>query len=429
MLSFIKHLFQGRPTEKRAFTVEMGQSVGLMDGVTRAGVHVSEQSALGVSAVWAAVKVIAEGVGSLDLHQFKKQKDGGRKEVTTGPFAEMLASEPNPEMTWPVFFEVLMSHALLWGTAYAEIERNGAGEPIAVYPVHPRWVVVERNIGSGGLLYRITQPINTVSSPSEAGHVVTLDQSDMLAIPGCISIDGSQGYNLLRLARENIAYSIACDRFGQAYFGNSARIGALLSTPNKLSDEARQNLRSSFHALNGGVDASGRTALLEEGMTFTPLTYSDEGGMYSTTREFQVLEVARLFNLNPARLQDWGRQTWGNYSIAQTEFATITLRPWINKIEHEIRRKIDLGPDGYVEFDLDSMLRGDITTRYAAYQVGITAGFLEVDDVRGWENLPPLPEPEPVAVPALLAPPAPGAAPGAPVDPPKDPNGKAIPTK
>lgn len=376
--------------ETRAITYSQGVQSGLIDSPTRSHVHVTEQTALGVSAVWCAVRVISEAVGSLPLVTYQQGPNGERNRAEDYPLWSMLHDEPNPEMTRPVFFETMMVSALLWGTAIAEIQRDQAGDPIALWPVHPQFVEFLRDTQTGELLYRYTPPPGVVSDPSKPAGPIILRQADVIAIPG-LSPDGSSGYRLLQIARENIGFSIACDRFGASFFGNGARLGGMLSAPNKLSPEARENLTKSFRLDYAGVDNSGKTGLLEEGIKYDPISYSDDGGLYTATRSFQIAEVARLFNVSPTKLHDLGRATWANLSTLNTDFFVTTLRPWLEKIECEIERKlIGTGSKYYVEFLADSILRGDITTRYAAYNVAITAGFLTDDEVRGFENMPPL---------------------------------------
>lgn len=386
-MQWLKNFFGSK--DKRAITYAMGAENGLITAPSRSRVHVTELTALGVSAVWCAVKVISEAVGSLPLIVYQKQPNDGRRRADDNPLYTLLHDSPNPEMTRNVFFEVLMSHALLHGTFIAEIERDKAGNPIAFWPINPQYVQTLRNTNSGELLYRVTLPMGVVGNPQDGGKPVILRQSDVLAVPG-ISPDGSAGYALLQIARDNIGFSIAADRFGASYFGNSARLGGMLTTPNRLSDEGRDNLKKSFRLENSGVDNSGHTPLLEEGLKYEPLTYKDDAGLYNTTRQFQVTEVARLFNISPVKLHELGRATWSNLSVLNTDFYITTLRPWLEKIESELERKLMPGTDYYCEFLADSILRGDTTTRYAAYKVGIDAGFLHPDEVRGFENLPPL---------------------------------------
>lgn len=377
---------------KRAITTAQGQAAGLLHAPSRSGVVVDETSALGVSAVWCAVKVISEAVGSLPLCVYKTTPDGGRDVASDHALFPLLNSEPNPELTRPVFFEVMMSHALLWGGCYAEIERNNRGEPIALWPISPQYVQVLRDSVTGQLLYRINLPINVLGNPADGGHPVILRGEDVLSVPG-LSPDGSAGYSILRVARDNIGFSIACDRFGSSYFGNNARLAGFLKTPNRLSDEARENVKLSFAQMWSGVDKAGSTALLEEGLAFEPVTYSDNASMYTITRQFQITEIARLFNISPVKLHELGRATWANLSVLNTDFYVTTLRPWLEKIECEIERKLEINGEYFLEFDADEYLRGDITTRYANHQIAIAAGFKTVDEVRAEENLPPMPKP------------------------------------
>jgi HK97 family phage portal protein len=170
-------------------------------------------------------------------------------------------------------------------------------------------------------------------------------------------------------------------------------LGGTLESPSRLSDEARANLKNSFQQMHGGVDNTGKTAVLEEGLSYKPFTFTNEAGLYTETRSFQIAEVARLFNISPTKLHDLGRATWANLGTLNTDFYVTTLRPWLEKIEAEVERKLfGLPSDFYVEFLADSYLRGDVTTRYANYAIALTNGWLTKDEVREFENLPPLPE-------------------------------------
>jgi HK97 family phage portal protein len=374
--------------ETRAITYAQGQGAGLVPERTRTGLIVNEESALGVSSVWCAVRVISEAIGSLPLVLYRKTENGGSQEARDHELWSMLHNEPNPEMTRNVFFETLMSHALLWGTAYCEIERRNDGTPIALWPIHPRYIQVLRDTVTGEYLYRCYLPPGVLHDPKDP-LPVTIEQANMMVVPG-LSPDGSVGYRMLQTCRNSVAYSMACDAFGQHYFGNSARLGGLIKSPNQLSDTARENLKTSFQQMYGGLENSARTAVLEEGMTYEPINYSDDGGLYTTTRQFQIAEVSRLFNISPVKLHDLARATWANLEELNTDFYTTTLRPWLGKFEAEFMRKLALnGTDFYCRFDANDILRGDIATRYTAYQTAIDAGWLDTDEVRKLENMAP----------------------------------------
>jgi HK97 family phage portal protein len=368
--------------ERRALNV--GTLQGLVETPSRSGVAVNEQTALGVSSVWCAVNVISQSIGSLPFSLYRK---GTTNELAEDhPVYQLLDVEPNRECTARVFWETFVSHALLWGNAFAECERDQAGNPLALWIIHPKNVQPDRD-QTGNLVYRVR--VNGIEA--------TLYPEDVLHVPG-LSPDSVAGWQLLRVARDSIGFSIATERFGQSYFSNMGNVGVYLTHPGTLSDVARDNIRRSFQSQAGGVDNTGKCHLLEEGLTARRETLSNEAGQYDETRRFQITEVSRLFNISPTKLHELGRATWGNLSTLNTDFWSTTCRPWACKIEAEVTRKL-LRPEErsqvYVEFDADTLLRGDVTTRYAAYSVGITAGFLTPELVSEWEGLPPPPE-EPV---------------------------------
>ena len=379
----------GKKPEGRAITWDQAYRNGLVDHPTRSGVHVNEQTALGVSAVWCAVNVISQSIGSLPLTLYRRE--GTAQAVAIDhPLAAILDVQPNYECTARVFWESYVSHALLWGNAYAEIERAQDGSPLALWLIHPQNVQVDRDT-SGRLVYTVR--VN--------GLDAQLAPEDVLHLPG-LSPDTVAGWNLLRVARDSIGFTIAADRYGQSYFNNMGNVGVYLTHPGQLSDVARENIRRSFQAQAGGVDNTGKAYLLEEGLTARRETLSNEAAQYNETREYQIAEVSRLFNISPVKLHSLGRATWGNLSTLNTDYWGTTCRPWATKIEAEIARKLlKLEERGsyYAEFDADTLLRGDVTTRYAAYAQGIQAGFLTPELVAEWENLPAPPKPEPVVAP------------------------------
>jgi HK97 family phage portal protein len=106
-------------------------------GSSAAGKVVNERSALQTSAVYACVRILSEAVAGLPLHVYKYTSDGGKERIPAHPLYRLLHDEPNAEMTSFVFREVMMSHLLLYGNAYAQIVRDGRGYPVALYPLPP----------------------------------------------------------------------------------------------------------------------------------------------------------------------------------------------------------------------------------------------------------------------------------------------------
>ena len=377
-------------------TYDDGIKAGLIhrDSISTSNMVVSEYTAFGVTAIKTAVQVISEAIGSFPLTLYK-DTDQGREKDKNHPYYTLLHDSPNPEVTRNVLWETVMKNALLYGTGYLELERNKAGEVINMWILHPvhvtPWRTPENN-------YKLQYRVHTRNA-----NEVFLDPSELIVIPG-IGDDGSYGYDLLRLCRDAIGFSISCNRAGEAFFANGCRLSGTLNVPSgKLSPEVKVQTKKDWDEHFSGVKNIGQTPILDQGMTYNPLTFTNEAGLYTETRTFQITEVSRLFNINPTKLHELGRATWANLSTLNEDFYITTLRPWIEKIESELEKKLQLyTTENYCEFNVDAILRGDITTRYTAYKTAIEAGFMTQDEVRELENLPKLP-------PAMKIPPQIGA--------------------
>lgn len=377
------------PVEQRAITYEQLERLSLIKSTTRSGVIVNETTALGISALWCGIRTISQDIGSLCPELYRQDSDGIRYEEEEHAVAKLL-DYPNPEMTRIVLFETLTAHALLYGNAYAEIERRNNNTPLYLHPIHPRNVTM-----------RVNELGKTVYNVKVAGMPdVELSQKDMFHVPG-LSLNGSGvGEQILTIARETLGFGIATQRYGSAFFGNGCRPGGTLTTAGQLTENARENLRRSLQAMHGGVDNVGKTLILEEGLAYSPFTLTNEQSQYKDVLSWYVAEVARMLVIPPHLLMDLSDSKWANISEQNRDYLTRTLRPWLLKFSAELDRKL-LSPGErkslYIEFDTTTLLQADTDARYAAYKVAIDAGFLTVDEVRKSENLPPLPKPEPVA--------------------------------
>lgn len=352
-----------------------------------AGVSVNESTALTYSAVWQAVTLIAGDVGSLPLPLYKRLKGGGKERFIDHPLYYILHDTPNPEMSSMVFRETLQAHLLTWGNAYAEIERDGAGRVIALWPLLPTQVTPFRDERQGRRLrYRVAG----VNGPD-----VLFDAADILHIPG-LGFDGVTGYSPIRQARESLGLLAAAERFGATFFANGTTFGGALSHPKQLGQKGASNLRESIEAMHQGPSRAHRFLILEEGMNYTKFGVDPNDAQFLETRQFQIAEVARWFNLPLHKLREMEHSSVrANIEQEALDYYTSTLRPWLVRWEQEINRKLISPRERYIqfaEFLLEGVLRGDMATRYQAYATGRQWGWLSADDVRSLENQNPLPD-------------------------------------
>lgn len=359
---------------------------------TSSGIPMTEQTALMISAVWDAVQTIAGDIASLPLFLYRRLPNGGKELMPDHPVYRLIHDEPNPEMTSMVFRETLQGHVLLWGNAYAEIERSVLGRPLALWPLTPDRVKPERDRATDRLIYRVW---------NRNGSEDIFQPEDILHVPG-LGYDGTCGYSVIAKARESLALAVAAERFGAQFFGQGARSGGVFTHPNKLSQTAKDNIKSSLKNMEPH-----EYAVLEEGMTLERWTIPPDDAQFLQTRTLQVTEVARWFGIPPHKLADLSRATFSNIEQQEIDYVSKTLRRWLVRWEQEYTRKLvrplERGIQ-LVEHNIDGLLRGDIESRYRAYATGRQWGWLSVNEIREKENMNPIDEGDVYLIPGNMLP-------------------------
>ena len=349
-------------------------------GKADSGERVDEKSAMQIATVYACVRVIAETIASLPLHVYEGS-DAGSSKATKHPLYRLIHDEPNPEMTSFVWRETMLTHLLLWGNSYSQIIRNGRGQVVGLYPLLPDYMEVDRD-SRGKLTYKYTnsEGISTWLRPEEVLH-----------IPG-LGFDGIIGYSPVAMEKNAIGLGISAEEYGSKFFSNGARPSGILTHPNTVKDPAA--LRASWNAAYGGASNASRVAVLEEGMTFAPLSMPNNEAQFLETRRFQVEEICRIYRVPPHMVGDLSRATFSNIEHSSIDFAVHTIRPWLVRIEQAMNRA--LFPDRekgrfYVQFNLDGLMRGDYKSRMEGYAIARQNGWMSANDIRELENQNPIP--------------------------------------
>ena len=368
-----------------------GSAYSFYMGGTTSGKTVTERSAMQMTAVYSCVRILAEAVAGLPLHVYRYTKDGGKEKAIDHPLYLLLHDEPNPEMSSFVFRETLMTHLLLWGNAYAQIIRNGKNEIIALYPLMPNKMSVDRD-ENGRLYYTYYRGSDEALKSKDLA--VRLEQSDVLHIPG-LGFDGLVGYSPIAMAKNAIGMAIACEEYGAKFFANGAAPGGVLEHPGTIKDP--QRVRESWQSTFGGSGNANKIAVLEEGMKYTPIGISPEQAQFLETRKFQINEIARIFRVPPHMVGDLEKSSFSNIEQQSLEFVKYTLDPWVVRWEQSIMRSL-LQPqekkDYFVKFNLEGLLRGDYQSRMNGYAIARQNGWMSANDIRELENLDRIPEDE-----------------------------------
>ena len=365
-----------------------GSAYSFFMGGSTSGKPVNERSAMQMTAVYSCVRILSEAVASLPLHIYRYNDEGGKEKAIDHPLYFLLHDEPNPEMTSFVFRETLMTHLLLWGNAYAQIIRNGKGEVVALYPLMPNRMSVDRD-EKGQIYYSYN--LSKEDAPTMKGSTVKLGSTDVLHIPG-LGFDGLVGYSPIAMAKNAIGMAIACEEYGAKFFANGAAPSGVLEHPGTIKDPSR--VRESWTKTFGGSSNSNKVAVLEEGMKYTPIAISPEQAQFLETRKFQINEIARIFRVPPHMVGDLEKSSFSNIEQQSLEFVKYTLDPWVSRWEQSMIRSLisaDEKSQYFIKFNVDGLLRGDYQSRMNGYAIGRQNGWMSANDIRMLENLDRIP--------------------------------------
>lgn len=347
----------------------------------RTRIDVSNNIALKVSTVYACNKVLAETIGALPLKCYQRADNDGGKEPYSTYFLAKILRRPNALQTTSEFLETLVSQINLRGNYYAGINYD-RGYVSGLIPFNP--VLMDPEIKNNVILYKYNH---------ENGPLKIYPQSRIFHVRN-LTLDGLNGLSPIAYAKKGINLALESEDHGYYYFKNGTRASGFLQHPGTLKGQAHENLRKSWNKKMSGEEKF-KIQILEEGMAWQPASLSNEDAQYLQTRQFQVEDIARWYRV-PLELLQHPAKTSSYASVEQfmLSFVVHTLTPWVKKIENRIN--YDLVPiedqdNIFFEFKLDGLLRGDIQSRYRAYATGRQWGWLSVDDVRGFENMNPLP--------------------------------------
>lgn len=355
------------------------QSNLIVDGNTNySGVSVTEQTALGSSAVWACVNLISQTVATLPFKHYLRSSNDNRIKLNS-KLDFILNNEPTKDYSGFTFKEIMTASAVLHGNAYAEISRDPiTGECNGLWYIPTSNVQPYYDTDTESVWYAIYAGDYRGSKP-----YLGIPARNMLHLLG-LSYDGLAGYSPLFLQRETIALHLASQRYGASFFKNGARPAGVIKFPSKLSPEAKEGLRRSWDSFHAGAGNTGRVAILEGGLDFQKLQLDPEEAQFLQTQRYSREEIASIFRV-PASMIGASMPS-DNIEAVSLEFLR-SLQPWLCRWEQEISRKLIYNMAEYVEIDTRTILRTDIKTRYESMAIGRQWGWLSAGDCRKLENL------------------------------------------
>ncbi|MFD9064193.1 phage portal protein [Kitasatospora purpeofusca] len=377
-------------------------------GRSASGIHVTPSTAMHYSAWFAGVRVISEDVGSLPLHLYERL-ERGKARARAHSLYRVLRHQANPMMSSQALRETLTHHAVTWGNGVAQVithPRTGVIEEL--WPLRPdRLRICVRRLG-GGRFTRVYQYRDQVN-----GIEATLLPDEVLHIAG-LGYDGVRGYPVVELAANSIGLGLATETHGAKVFSNGSAPGGALTHPGVLSPEARQRMAADWEDIHRSIDNAHRVAILEEGVSWQAVGMPNDSAQFLETRKLQVTEMVRWLRLPSHKVSDLERATFSNIEQQQLDYVSSALRTWLERWENGIYTQLLTSSEQdryFAEHLVDVLLRGDTLTRYQAYAVGRTNGWLSANDVRERENENPVPGGDVYLVPLNMVPADQAAAP------------------
>ena len=371
---------RSNPFENPAIPLTDAGLLAMFGGTpTDAGVPMSEESSMRLSTVFRCVTLLAGVVGSLPLEVFGRDD----KRLVQVPALEGVGSVNTPAELW----ETVMTFVLLWGNAYLHKVRNGLGEIVELRLVHPSRVkpqILQPDADNPltGKVFLIQSVTNGSWSP--------MTDFEILHIMGP-SLDGVVGMSRIQLARESLAIGVAADKLAAKLFGNGNLLGGILQTKRSLTKEDADELKARWSAKMAGLGHGHDIAVLDQSVTFVPLSMPPEDAQFLQSRQWQTLEVCRWFGVPPHLAGETTKSTtWGTGLEEQnTGLVKYTLQSYLTRIEQRVTREV-CPPGTFAEFMVDGLLRATMAVRWGAYNLAILAGWITRNEVRAKENLPPL---------------------------------------
>jgi len=341
-----------------------------------AGVIITPDTSLQVSAVYRCVNLIANAFASLPGGVYAKEDERTRREIPNHDAERIFWRRPNPYQTPFVFKRMMMGHLVLRGNCYARIAQGPQGPEL--WPLSPDRVSGPDLLNDGRLRYEYRRP--------DGGTDRLMGDLEIMALTG-LSSDGLRGLALSALAVDSIGLSMATEKHGAKLFSKGIRLAGALKVPGKLSKEAATALSDSFKREHSDYGLP----VFEQGMEWQSMGMSNEDAQFLETRKFEVSDIARWFGVPPHMIGDVERSTsWGTGIENQTiQFVTDCLLPWVVLWEQAINETFISQRRMYVKFNINARLRADSKTRFDIYDIAIRNGIFSPNDCRALEDQNP----------------------------------------
>ena len=371
-------LFQ-RNINNPTFPLTSARLLELFQGMqTDAGVAVSEEGSLAMSAVWRATTLISSIGGSLPLKVYERDSNV--------PATSLLLNDPHPDMPPYELWKASYVHRCLWGNSYMQKIRDDGRRVRWLYPISP-WKI---KVGKAKQPSK-NNPTGKVFLFSDDDKHEELTPYEILHIPG-LAYDGVCGVSPVRAAVQGIGLALAAEKSAGKLFGSGNMLSGLLQTEQRLTQEQAETLQERWQAKFSGADNAHSVAVLDSGAQFQNMIMNSTDAQMLESRDFQVTELARYFGVPPYLMFQTERSTsWGTAIEQQgTGFVKYDLHPqWLAPTEQRVTKEL-LPADRRAKYTVEGLMRGDTTARAEFYRIMREVGAFSANDIRELEDMTPI---------------------------------------
>lgn len=347
---------------------------------------VSPESSMRLSAVYRSATLISGAVSTLPLPVYRRLSSGARESAGQTDIWWLLNESPAPGWTAATWWEYAILSMLLRGDAFARIRVNALNKPVALEPLHPANVIVEKE-EDGSLEYYVNQ--------GGTKEKLTEDYILHFPMPG---FDGLRSPSVIRYAAmQTIGTSLRTEDHAARLFETGAANNVVLETAGTLKPEQAAALRDAWVNTYGNANDPRRVPLLLQGGTkASSLSLTAADAQLLETRRFHVEDIARAFGVPPWMIGAMDKTTsWGSgVEQAGIGFVVYTLNPHLHRIQNELNKKLFRRAGTYVEFAVEGLMQGDLKAQADYFRQAIGGsqgpGWMTVNEVRRLKNLPPI---------------------------------------
>lgn len=343
-------------------------------GLSLSGINVNSETALASSAVYRAIDILSGLEATLPLSVYKRLSDGGREVDESHDTYRLIKWAPNSLMIQKDYRKAVSLQKYLTGNGIAEIIHEH-GRPITLIPIQSKYITIKINSNRTALRY-------VISGDGRGDR--TLDQTEVLH-EKIFSKDGLIGRTPIQVLRETIGTGLQMQQFANEFIKGGTFLGGVLTTEKKANKEAKEDFRNQINEKYTGSGSRGKIMTLWEGMKFTPLGMPLKDAEFLESRQFNILEIARIFGVPPHLLMNMESSTYSNIVHQSIEFLMYTLDPHLIGIEQEYHKKLlreDEKGNMFYKFNRAALLKTDTLTLYKSFEIAIKSGFLNPNEAR-----------------------------------------------